>query len=339
MSPRPDPPGDPPSSTPTDLAGTLLEVVPGADRWIPRSVNSLHGTGSRVSAIDAIRDGFPGQRMHVLPRPRVREALAQPATSSLLVTDSGYFPHAHHHGRERSTPSPQAIVIICAKGRGRVRTAAGEFNVEPGQLVVVPPNAPHAYWADAEKPWTLWWMHVDGTLVRDWISVAGARIDAPVRTISDLYQAIALIDQVIRHMRKDTTSASVLAASGAAWHLLTLLAGDRPAGDVSSTTIERSAEYLRLHFAERFTVSDLAAMASLSVSHFAALFKKQVGQPVHVYQNELRMSRARELLDTSTLSVAEIARLVGFDDSFYFSRQFRRLHGQTPSGYRQQHKG
>lgn len=292
-----------------------------------------------MSAVNAIRDGFPGQRMHVLPRPRVREALTQPATSSLFVTDSGYFPHAHHHGRERSTPSPQAIVIICAKGRGRVRTEGGEFSVGPGQLVVVPPNAPHAYWADADEPWTLWWMHVDGTLVREWITIAGASAAAPVRTVADPYEAIALIDQVIRHMQKDTTSASVLAASGAAWHLLTLLAVGRPAGEMASDTIERTAAYLRLHFAERFNVSDLAAMAGLSVSHFAALFKKQVGQPVHGYQNELRMSRARELLDTSSTPVAEIARIVGFDDSFYFARQFRRLHGQTPSGYRRQHKG
>lgn len=292
-----------------------------------------------MSSAPAVRDGFPGQRMHVLPRPRVREALTQPATSSLLVTDSGYFPQAHHHGRERSSPSPQAIVIICAKGRGVVRTDRGEFGVGPGQLVVLPPHTPHAYWADDEEPWTLWWMHVDGTLVREWIAIAGASADAPVRTMADPFEAIALIDQVIRHMQKDTTAASVLAASGAAWHLLTLVAADRSAGENVSDTIERTAEHLRVHYAEHFTVSDLAAMAGLSVSHFAALFRKHVGQPVHSFQNELRMSRARELLDTSATPVAEIARLVGFDDSFYFARQFRRLHGQTPSGYRHQHKG
>jgi len=292
-----------------------------------------------VSAADTIRDGFPGQRMHVLPGPRVREALTKPATSSLLVTDSGFFPLAHHHGRERLTPSPQVIVIICAKGRGVVRTECGEFSVGPGQLVVVPPHTPHAYWADADEPWSLWWIHLNGTLVREWIAITGASAAAPVRTIANPYEAISLIDEVIRHMQKDTTAASVLAASGTAWHLLTLMAPGRPTGELSSGAVERSAEYLRLHFAEQLTVTDLAAMAGLSVSHFAAVFKKLVGQPVHGFQNDLRMSRARELLDTSTLPIAEIARLVGFDDSFYFARQFRRLHGQTPTGYRRQHRG
>jgi AraC-like DNA-binding protein len=51
------------------------------------------------------------------------------------------------------------------------------------------------------------------------------------------------------------------------------------------------------------------------------------------------MSRARELLDTTDQAVAEIARALGYADPFYFSRQFRSVHGVSPSGYRVQHKG
>jgi AraC family transcriptional regulator of arabinose operon len=46
------------------------------------------------------------------------------------------------------------------------------------------------------------------------------------------------------------------------------------------------------------------------------------------------MARARELLDTTELHVAEIGREVGYADPFYFSRQFSRVHCMSPSDYR-----
>lgn len=48
-----------------------------------------------------------------------------------------------------------------------------------------------------------------------------------------------------------------------------------------------------------------------------------------------RMSRAREVLDMTALPVSLVARGVGYDDPFYFSRVFRRVHGLTPRDYRQ----
>jgi AraC-like DNA-binding protein len=51
------------------------------------------------------------------------------------------------------------------------------------------------------------------------------------------------------------------------------------------------------------------------------------------------MARARELLDPPELPVASIAATVGYPDAFYFSRQFRAVHGTTPLRYRAQHKG
>jgi len=287
----------------------------------------------------SIADGFPGQRMLVLPRPRVREALQLPGTSHLVVTDCGYFPEAQSHGRARSVGISQAVIIVCAKGQGWCETDDGRFEVSAGQVIILPPGARHAYGADTDAPWTLWWLHVTGRDLPEFLEAAGMTTESPVRNLSDIYRVVALIGEVLQWMERDSTTASLLASAGAAWHLMALLASDRTVGNGRSDAIDRAAEYLRAHIDEHVGVPELAAMARLSPSHFAALFKKQFGYPVLQYQTQLRMSRARELLDTTDHSISHIANAAGYPDSFYFARQFKRVHGVTPFRYRAQHKG
>lgn len=282
----------------------------------------------------AVRDGFPGQRMLVLPKPHVQRALTMPGISSLLVTDSGFFPEAHSHGRTRPVPIAQTVVLLCAKGRGWCSTRFGAFDVEAGQLVILPANEPHGYGADPDEPWTLWWFHLDGTEVRKVLTAARATSAMPVRTVTDLYATVALAREIINWMERDSTDASLMAASGAAWHFMGLITSDRAGPCGTTNVIERAAAYLREHVAQRMSVSDLADMAGLSRSHFAVLFKEHTGVPVLQYQTQLRMAAARELLDTTALPIEKVSQSVGYDDSFYFARQFHRTNGLSPSAYR-----
>ncbi|MFC9560619.1 helix-turn-helix domain-containing protein [Agromyces sp. NPDC056965] len=286
-----------------------------------------------------ISDGFPGQRMQVLPGPRVREALRLPGVSHLVVTDSGYFPEARHHGRERRSPIDEVVVIVCTAGRGWCETAAGRFDVAAGEAVILPPGRPHAYGADPHEPWSIWWLHLTGRELAEFLVAAGVTIEQPVRAVSDRSRVTALASEVLAWMERDTTTASITAASGAAWHLLALLVARPSAGDDRSDSIDEAAQYLRTHVGERVEVAELASAANLSPSHFAALFRQRLGMPVLRYQTQLRMARARELLDQTSLSIAQISERVGYADSFYFARQFRATHGTPPTAYRAQRKG
>jgi AraC-like DNA-binding protein len=285
--------------------------------------------------MDLVGEGFPGQRMLVLPRPQVELALQRPVTRNLIVTDCGYFPHAEHHGWVRTRPIRQLVVILCLRGKGWCETSAGRFAVRAGQALLLPPGLPHAYGADADDPWTVWWVHTDGASVKDLLHVAGASIDSVVRDIPDIYGSAALVEEIMRWMERDTTEASLVRASGTAWHLLTSLAFSRaPSAGNAQDMVERAADYLRSHINRRVNVSDLADMSGMSASHFAAMFKKYTGVATITYQTQLRMASARELLDTTQQSVKEVANAVGYDDSFYFSRQFKKLHGLSPTAYR-----
>lgn len=291
-----------------------------------------------------IPEGFPGQRLIVMPRPAVRAALSRPGTDHLVVTDCGSYPRAHSHGMSRPDGVDEAIVIVCSTGAGRCRIDGIAHRVRAGQALVIPPRAAHYYRADPQDPWTIWWLHLAGRGLAEFLTSVRFTAAEPIREPVDPLRAVDLVGEVLDALSRDLTVAHQLAAAGAAWHLLTLLAGSPSGGgpaeplDVAAA-VERAREQLRRHPAEPTSVADLADRAGLSRSHFAAVFRRQVGMPVLRYLTGLRMALARVLLDTTGLPVGEIARRVGYPDPYYFSRQFRAVHQMSPSRYRRQHKG
>lgn len=289
-----------------------------------------------------IRDGFPGQRLRVLPRPRVAEALAAPITEQLLVTDAGHFPHAAAHGRARPAGAGESVVILCTDGAGHVELRGVEYDVARGDVVVIPVGEPHRYRADPRDPWTIWWMHVVGS---DSASFVEAITDpagefSPVMTVHDPFAARASLEHVLTSLERDDTVASLRSASGAAWGLLAQLAADRARGATEAgDPILAAQDYLRENLDVTASVPELAKIAGFSVSHFSARFRQASGTGVVEYHKRLRSARARELLITTDASVADIARTVGYDDPLYFSRHFRAINGTSPSAYRAAFQG
>ncbi len=158
--------------------------------------------------------------------------------------------------------------------------------------------------------------------------------------MGDPARIVALIDTIIRRMERDETANTLLASAGAAWHAMALLAADRrTVSGQRADPIEATIEHLRANVATRISLEDLAGMAGMSVSHYSALFRRATGSGALEYQTRLRMGAARELLDTTDRTIASVAAQVGFTDALYFSRQFRRIHGTSPTGYRSQDKG
>jgi len=98
--------------------------------------------------------------------------------------------------------------------------------------------------------------------------------------------------------------------------------------------IEESISYMKEHLNGPLAVAVLAAQAKLSLSHYFALFKRRTGCAPMDYFTRLRMRRARSLLETTCLSIKEIAAVLGYDDQFYFSRVFKSVHRVAPSDYR-----
>ncbi len=98
--------------------------------------------------------------------------------------------------------------------------------------------------------------------------------------------------------------------------------------------ISRTIKYMHKHFTERISVEKLAENAGLSMSSLLRHFKRINGSSPKEYLIELRINYACELLDSTRLSVDEIAFNSGFSDSSHFSKELKKMTGVTPSKYR-----
>jgi transcriptional regulator GlxA family with amidase domain len=114
-------------------------------------------------------------------------------------------------------------------------------------------------------------------------------------------------------------------------------APEQPGGAVRqeiSRKIAQSIAYMREHVDRPLQAAALAAQANISLSHYFALFKQQTGCTPIDYFIQLRMQRACELLQQTSLSVKEVAAALGYEDPFYFSRVFKLVNLVAPSHFR-----
>jgi AraC-like DNA-binding protein len=105
-------------------------------------------------------------------------------------------------------------------------------------------------------------------------------------------------------------------------------------GKVSGTAVARALSYVEANYAEKLRMETAAKLCNLSPFQFSRSFKKENGLTFRDFVVKLRIQRAAQLMKESGMSVTEAAFGVGFNDSSYFARMFRRELGVCPSHYR-----
>jgi transcriptional regulator GlxA family with amidase domain len=88
------------------------------------------------------------------------------------------------------------------------------------------------------------------------------------------------------------------------------------------------------HLSDAVDLATLAAVAGLSIHHFAREFKQSVGIAPHHYLIRNRVERAQNMLAHTDLSLSDVAYAVGFSDQSHLARHFRQMLGVTPGQFR-----
>jgi AraC family transcriptional regulator len=105
-------------------------------------------------------------------------------------------------------------------------------------------------------------------------------------------------------------------------------------GGLHPRVLRLVTEYMKSHLHERISVRGLAQVARMSPYHFGRLFKQSTNLSPHQYLLELRIRRAKELLEDRGLSLAEISSQLGFASRSHFTTVFRKRVGTPPKEFR-----
>lgn len=105
-----------------------------------------------------------------------------------------------------------------------------------------------------------------------------------------------------------------------------------------STSIDEimhdAAAYIDAHYNEDITLKKIAAFYYLNSSYFSISFKTITGRNFNEYLTNVRIEHAKKLLENESIKINEVARLVGYEDTSYFGKTFRKHTGILPSEYR-----
>lgn len=107
---------------------------------------------------------------------------------------------------------------------------------------------------------------------------------------------------------------------------------------VQKSEIQRSLEYINLHFKERISLENVAEYANYNPTHFSKLFHKKMGITFNHYVSSLRINYAKRLLLTTEQSISFICFECGFSSVSSFNRNFSEIIGVSPSEYRAEYK-
>ncbi len=291
------------------------------------------------------KDGFSGERAIVVPTYVIQDMEKDVYGSLLHITDIGYYPKAKHHYRVREEPINQYVFIYCIDGSGWFKLGENTYTVASNQYFILPAGVPHSYGADEHTPWTIYWIHFKGKTA----SHHAKGLAQPVEIRSSIHSRISdrleLFEEIYRTLEMGFSKENVSYASSAFHHYLGTLRYIQQYRDVvrndaqQNDIVTAAIHCMKENLGKKLSLEDIAHHTGYSSSHFSSLFHKRTGYAPLSYFNQLKIQQACKLLDFTDMKINQICYNVGIDDTYYFSRLFKKIMGISPSEYKNQKKG
>lgn len=221
-------------------------------------------------------------------------------------------------------------LMYVAQGQMKARADEASFALTAGDAIIYTPERPYAYSRAGEGRVVYLWVHFTGSEAQHVLDRRGLRtatvyhVDCADEIAAD-FEAIwrLFIARPLLYLEEAAARLDLLLT-----HVGRFAA--QTAHEQPRARIWASLNYMNGHYMEHLTMETLSAMEYLSVSRYAALFRRALGRSPQRYLIELRLRNAQELLMRTDMSISEVARSVGYDDALYFSRLFRKYMGFSP---------
>lgn len=103
--------------------------------------------------------------------------------------------------------------------------------------------------------------------------------------------------------------------------------------NAENNIVVKAKDYIHQHIDKKLTIGSIARTIPISSSYLSKIFKKHTDMTIVDYMNEYRLKKSKELIRHSCYNFTEIATILGFNSVHYFSKQFKKRYGITPTMY------
>ena len=226
-----------------------------------------------------------------------------------------------------------ACVEYILSGRGTVQIDGKTYHPTAGDTYFLPVGYDHLYYSSAEEPWVKIWVNFSGPLAAAMTEAYGLceRHHFPGLYTGDLLRSIV---RVAEERKAD----GILSASLLLHELFYRMSRAHEARMLNRTAVALR-DFIDLHYTEALDASSLAEAVGKSPSQCSRVFIQAYGITPYRYLLGRRISLARVLLESSSMSVKEISAQLSFCDEYYFSNLFKQKVGVSPAAYRAGNRG
>jgi len=227
--------------------------------------------------------------------------------------------------------------LYIAAGKGSFEsTAGGAEDVKAGTVILLFPGEWHRYRPALESGWDEYWVSFAGSWVDGLVREGFFSPEQPMLTTG--------VDETIQHAYLDLLDRSGAEPIGYqqlnAASVQELLAGILAAarrqrlGGRGDEVVRLAKVALEQHLEGTASIAQLAASLHVSEEHLRRLFRQHTGMSPYQYYLELKIHRARQLLQETELPIKTIAHTLGFESPFHFAKAFKQRTGVSPAQWR-----
>ena len=212
--------------------------------------------------------------------------------------------------------------------------------IKEGDLFLLFPGEWHTYHPLPSRGWKSYWIGFKGRNIDDRVRAGFLSPTKPIYHVGFSSAIVNLYDEAMQTAREEAAYSQQTLA-GVVNHLVGLMYSlernrvlSKDQGHVDM--VNKARLRIRESLESDLTIQQVAEEMGISYSNFRKLFKEFTGIAPAMYQQELRLQRAKEMLSTTDISIKEIAYRLNFESPDYFSSKFKAKTGRKPSEYRQE---
>lgn len=234
-------------------------------------------------------------------------------------------------------------LLYITEGEGLFRSShVKETPLREGDMFLLFPDERHSYHPRQETGWKSYWIGFKGRNMDERVKEGFLSVEKPIYHVGYSSEIEQLYKQAYETAVNEPPFAQQMMA-GIVNHMVGVMYALERSIELNKNythrdMIDRARMRIREALESNLTIQQIAEEMSVSYSNFRKLFKEYTGLSPAVYQQDLKLQRAKELLSTTNMSVKEIAYRLNFDSPDYFSAKFKIKTGRKPSEMRKHDK-